>query len=405
MAHFNTCPGGDETGVGGLGPTTTSSTTSPTPTDTPDGPFLDIDLPPFCADMAKYPTVQSVLDSGLTTNCFDYYLLNSMASNMSGSLSDYQKIMKDGYTDKFSAYKKQVISQRYWTFNDDIWSPSKQDTYWTCLEDHGGDNKTVSCGGTPAGDNYYYAAKDSLCDDLDKNFGLDCKAISQTSGGYNPPGHQCGIHGCLGPAESTIYYPTFDETYGDVFDPSTTLSKSLDGYADIADWMEDSASQASVYTYYGSIADTIDGSSTIVFSLSAAVIAMQQIADIGEKAAADARKELIVGFLTGFLLLIPGLGELTEGTEALVQVGRVLRTLDVAGNAALDVYSVVDDPANAGMAILSFISVAKHFRNEEGFSSAAHRFRNSGDGFIKSLGKDVSENVGKVTKKRNSCAW
>ncbi len=57
-----------------------------------------------------------------------------------------------------------------------------------------------------------------------------------------------------------------------------------------------------------------------VFTVQAAVEAMQQVADVGEQAAEEQKKETIMAFIMAFLLVVPGIGEAVEGIDILAQV-------------------------------------------------------------------------------------
>lgn len=134
-----------------------------------------------------------------------------------------------------------------------------------------------------------------------------------------------------------MYYPDLDMNFP-VLDPSALITQSLANYTGFSDWLAESAGAAQAYMFPEMDSDVVDGSSTLVFSLQASVQAMQQVADVGEQAEKEQRKEMILAFITAFLLMVPGIGEVADGVEALAQVGQLAKLVDEAGNSALGIW-------------------------------------------------------------------
>lgn len=361
---------------------------------------------PDCNNARNYNSMDDILnDHSIPDSCMNMYIMNAMSQTMSESLSSYQDIMSDGYKDKYSAYAREVRGQGYSAWQD-VWGKD-QNTYWNCFETQKGKNKTVSCGGTPGGSAYYYVLKDqdSFCDDMESQYNLDCDWVTQEVGNYSDPGSggiPCERFGDC-PDDGSIYYPNLEANFP-VLDPSALITQSLANYSDFADWLDDSAFTAQIYMFPGMDADTVDGSSTLVFSLQASVQAMQQVADVGEQAAQAQKKEMILAFITAFLLMVPGIGEAADGVAALAQVARIAKLVDVAGNSALGIYGAVQDPKSAPMAVAGILFGGLALRDESAWGTAASEARSMSQDVIESMGDGVAAGMAKVKQTCKECS-
>lgn len=361
---------------------------------------------PDCPNADNYHTVDDIIaDSSIPDFCMNMYLMNALSETLSASLQNYTDIMKDGYDGKYNAYAREVRGQGYWAWQD-VWGDD-QNTYFTCLETEKGKNKTVSCGGTPGGSDYYYVVKDetTFCNDLDSKYNLDCSWITWTSGSYSDPGQggiPCERFGDC-PDDGTIYWPNLDDNFA-VFDPSELITASLSNYTGFSNWLDASAQAAQGYMFPPLDGDAVDASSTMVFSVQSAVQAMQQVADVGAQAEAEQRKEMILAFITAFLLIIPGVGEAADGVAALAAVARIAKLVDVAGNSALSIYGAVEDPSSAPMAVAGILLGGFALRDESAWGKAATESRTMSKDLIDSLGEGVSTGMGKVKQTCKECS-
>lgn len=360
---------------------------------------------PTCLNYAKYKTMdQIVADSSIPSNCVNTYILNVLSANMTGSLSTYQNILNDGYSGKYDAYARQVRSQGYWSWQD-VWD--NQNDYWNCLQTQSGKNVSVTCTnviGTPG--NYYYVLKNqtSFCQMLENQYALNCAWINTVVMPYHTTG---GGIACekFGECESggTMYWPNL-ETNFPVLDPSQAITSGLSNYTNFSDWLADTTALANIYMNPASNADVVDASSSVVFGLSGSVQAMQTVADVGEQAEEEQRKETILAFITAFLLIIPGVGEAVDGIDALAAVASIAKLVDFAGNAALSIYGVVNDPSSAPMAVAGILFGAVGLRDESAWGSAATKSRTMSQDVIKSMGTAVTYGMGKVKQACKECS-
>lgn len=368
-----------------------------------NAPYVE---PPDCFDGDKYRNVDDVLaDSSIPDFCMNVYLLQALSVTLSESLNNFTDIMNDGYKGKYKAYVDMVHSQGYWAWNDHVWGD--QNTWWNCLQEDNGKNKSVSCGTARGGQAFYYVVKDeaTFCDNLSSQYNLDCNWITMITGSY----HGAGVGGiaCEEDGEcqdtGTVYEPDFDDNFP-VLDPGALITQSLTNYTMFSDWLAESASMATVLLFMASDADAVDAASTMVFSVQAATQAMQQVADVGKEAEQEQKKDMIMAFLTAFLLILPGVGEVADGVAALAQVARVAKMVDVAGNAAMGIYSAVEDPKSAPMAVAGILLGGLALRDDMAWGKAAATTRTMSQDLISSMGDGVAAGMGKIRKSCKECS-
>jgi hypothetical protein len=130
---------------------------------------------------------------------------------------------------------------------------------------------------------------------------------------------------------------------------------------------------------------------------------MQTVAEDGEEAIEEQRKRTIVAFVTAFLLIVPGVGEAAGAALAAAWVGRLAALVDVAGNTALGIYSIVEDKTNAPGEVVGILFGFLGARNNFGWGNAAKKSRAIDDVVFKKLGDFVASGVLKSRKLVNKC--
>ncbi|CAI6334319.1 unnamed protein product [Periconia digitata] len=379
-------------------------TVTNTTTDNEDGDFAG------CLDQDKYKTLDDVLgDLQFPVVCMSVYVLNAVSTVMSDALEKFTAIMADGYQAKYNAYKILVHNQAKLAWEN--LRNSHLDDLWNCFEVHNGANQSIGCGRFNNGGNYYYVEKDpdNFCHKLDMDYNLDCSWIVQSVISYRDPavngGANCEKTGVNCPINGQMFFPDLDLNFA-VADPGAAISQSLGNYTDLSSWLDDSAI-SSGFGMLGPLEDDIiDGASMTVFTVQAAVEAMQQVADVGEEAAEEQKKETIMAFILAFLFVVPGIGEAVEGIDILAQVATITRLIDFAGNTAVDLYGIVEDPSSAPMAIAGILLGVGNLRdrNTDAWEEAAQIRRKMDDAVVGSMGKTVSDGMGKIKKLVKECS-
>lgn len=70
-------------------------------------------------------------DNSIDDNCRPLYILQFLQTNITNSLSSYDKLMKDGYDGKFNTYSKAVVSGAPKDVNDFVTGHGND--YFTCM--------------------------------------------------------------------------------------------------------------------------------------------------------------------------------------------------------------------------------------------------------------------------------
>ncbi|KAF7157662.1 hypothetical protein CNMCM5623_002036 [Aspergillus felis] len=107
----------------------------------------------------------------------------------------------------------------------------------------------------------------------------------------------------------------------------------------------------------GSATDAVVAYSMPILQLAEAISSMKDIKDIGEKAKEEAKKELIFKILSIVFMVIPFVGEaLGPLIGSAATVARIALLIGEAGNGALTVADIIEDPSSAPFAILGLIA-------------------------------------------------
>ena len=94
-----------------------------------------------------------------------------------------------------------------------------------------------------------------------------------------------------------------------------------------------------------------------IFQMSEAISSMKEIKDIGAKAAADAKRNLIFKILTIIFMVLPFVGEaLGPLVGSVAAIARIALLISEAGNVAITIADIVADPSSAPFAIMGLIA-------------------------------------------------
>ncbi|KAH3015121.1 hypothetical protein KXW60_007897 [Aspergillus fumigatus] len=107
----------------------------------------------------------------------------------------------------------------------------------------------------------------------------------------------------------------------------------------------------------GAASDAVVAYSMPVLQLAEAVSSMKDIKDIGEKAKEEAKKQLIFKILSIVFMVVPFVGEaLGPLIGSAASIARIALLIGEAGNGALTVADIIEDPSSAPFAILGLIA-------------------------------------------------
>jgi chitinase len=369
------------------------------PSDPEPGCVIGVPIGP-CWDGYDYHTIDDVENgrADIPDHCVNTYLLNALSETMSAALVKFDTIMADNYEKRYNAFVFMVRGEARNSW-DEIWTLA--DTYWWCYDMVSDEKTWVDCLGT-----FHVAEiweeKEGFCTMLDADYQFDCTLISypettiSENDFCNPRTGFCTTH------DKTSWYPVYDKEF-EVPDPSESITKSLDMYRDYSNWLSSVSASTQIGQFEESEGDVVDASVITVLSVQAAADAMETVSEEGEEAIEERKKETIVAFVTAFLLLVPGVGEAAGAALAVARLGRLAAVVDVAGNSALGIYSIAEDPDNAPGEVVALIFGALGARSNFGWGKAAGKARGIDDAVFDKLGDAVSVGVKKTRKLVNQC--
>ncbi|KAJ5364022.1 Peptidoglycan-binding Lysin subgroup [Penicillium cataractarum] len=251
----------------------------------------------------------------------------------------------------------------YWSLRDD-----KADQFWTDLYTNVGINK----------DNIKFG---------DKQYG-ECE----------PSDEHCWDH------DYEHDYPIpvgYDKS--DVINPKDIVSNARDKLNGLAPQLDDALRQMRNWLYLPSGDDLADAISLPVFMISDAVDSMEKIKDIADEIQEEQRKAIILGFLSALFFFIPVVGEVVGSFVELANIGRIISLVGATGNAALDIYTIVNDPANAPLAIFSLVLAPLAITDIVALSKAAGVRRGMSSDTLRAFGDVVNAKLDTITRIKNVC--
>jgi hypothetical protein len=189
----------------------------------------------------------------------------------------------------------------------------------------------------------------------------------------------------------------------DVANPKDIVSKGLSNAKTLGPQINSIITQLRLDGWFGNGAELIDSISMPIFMLASATENMAQVEQIADKITEEEKKAFIIAFLSAIFLIIPVIGEVVGSVAELADVGVILGLLGAAGNAATDIYTIVDDPNNAPLAIFDLILSPLALADVATISKAANLRRAMSADDVAKLGDKISSRMKTVEKAKGSC--
>ena len=189
----------------------------------------------------------------------------------------------------------------------------------------------------------------------------------------------------------------------DVTNPKTLVQKALENSNGLADQLQWAVLDLQNDCYGGDPSALVDAVSLPVIMIAQAVDSMAEVAEVAEKIDEEKRKALILAFIGAILFLVPIAGEILGSVAELADIASIIAIMGVVGNAALDVYNVIDDPKNAPLAIFSLILEPLALLDLVKIQKAANIRRGMSDADVAKLGGKVASRMGTVKKLIGAC--
>jgi hypothetical protein len=206
-------------------------------------------------------------------------------------------------------------------------------------------------------------------------------------------------------ADGFDYSIVMPNGYGinDVANPKDVVSKALSLGGDLGPQISSVAEQIKLLAYMDNMADVVDAVSMPVLMFVQAVYSMQQVADTANQIDAEKRKAIILAFVGAILFFIPIVGEVAGTIEGIGDLAAILSLVGDAGNAAMDIYTLVADPQNAPLAIMGLIFAPAALADAANILKAANIRRGLEDSEIAKLGTKISDGMGTIRKINGKC--
>ncbi|KAJ5912114.1 Glycoside hydrolase family 71 [Penicillium subrubescens] len=333
-----------------------------TPDDAPCGLDYDSEDCPgdFPCDFSiNYSSLDALeADIGmLDPYCVDFYMLSALYGELETTLANYTSIADTtNYDDDFKEYakymKEQVQPQLMYFMNisEVIGSPNGVgNRFFECTYNFNGINKSrTACPDEYIGSDQqthiiYYDIMDreGFFANLTADIGVEPDWVTLDGGLF------------LGTKEVPYYGTSRPDC--NVSDPRDIMKQALPNIPNLQLSIILTLLNIASGGFDGVIDDVVQSIATAVFTLGELVDRIYNVVDIGEKVAAEEKKEKILQIIGGVFMALPflgplsGLGDIIEGFDAL------LALTGTVANEAFDIYTIVQNPESAPVAILSML--------------------------------------------------
>ncbi|CAK7209595.1 hypothetical protein SCUCBS95973_000493 [Sporothrix curviconia] len=198
----------------------------------------------------------------------------------------------------------------------------------------------------------------------------------------------------------------FPNGYGvaDVANPKNIVQSGLNKSANLPGQIADALLVLRTNSYLGgSDLDLVDAVSLPVLLTAQGVESMSVVVQTADKIEEAEEKAIILAFLSAILFFIPIAGEVAGAFAEIGSIVAILDTIGVIGNAALDIYTVVSDPQNAPLAIVSLILAPLGLADVATVARAARIQRTMKPEDLAKLGERVGARMNKIKTVTGKC--
>ncbi|KAJ5181910.1 hypothetical protein N7449_012057 [Penicillium cf. viridicatum] len=149
--------------------------------------------------------------------------------------------------------------------------------------------------------------------------------------------------------------------------------------------------------------DLVDALSLPVSMVADAVDGMEKVEEIGEETEEAKWEAILMAFLTVIFFFIPVIGEVAGAVSSMAAIGRIVALLGEVGNVALNIYTIVDDPDNAPLAMFGLILSPLALTDAVAISRAASARRSMSADDVSKLGEGLNERLSKINNIKDVC--
>lgn len=189
----------------------------------------------------------------------------------------------------------------------------------------------------------------------------------------------------------------------DVANPKSVAQQGLNNSANLPDQIQDVVNSLKGFAYPGDAYQVIDAVSLPIMMVAHGVESMSQVIQTADKIEEEERKALILAFIGAILFFVPIAGEVLGSVAELADIASIISIVGTIGNAALDVYTIVDDPDNAPLAIVDLIMAPLALADVAVIAKASNIKRGMTAEDLAKLGDRVGERMAKIDKVTGVC--
>ncbi|KAL9573156.1 hypothetical protein ACKAV7_002841 [Fusarium commune] len=433
----------------------------------PDGDDDLPDTTPLAACSATYSTFEDLdaHASSIPQHCVAQYTITVLKALLTETLNNYTTLLNEGYDKKFGIYSKAVAgsaSQSLLGFIDDHGNDYATCTVAEtsiCCKACNNDKKSDSYCDYCFDGKCYHECNVLGCtnkrDDVQPSQELIVKTVNESE--PCPPNYSKRGYGPDNPYEQTVYW-TWKNSSGffadlelntgipksktkmgnydrmnscapsakadddcwsigmyynvplingysasDVANPKEVVSKGLDKIKGLPTQIDQVLTTLQLNGYLGDDMELIDSLSLPILMLASATENMGTVVQIADKITEEERKAFILAFLSAIFLIVPVIGEVVGSIAELTDIGTVMALLGAAGNSAVDIYTVVDDPKNAPLAIFDLILAPLAIADIATITKVANIRRGMKEADIAKLGGPVKRRTDIIDKVKGVC--
>ncbi|KAL9622388.1 MAG: hypothetical protein Q9160_003231 [Pyrenula sp. 1 TL-2023] len=189
----------------------------------------------------------------------------------------------------------------------------------------------------------------------------------------------------------------------DVTNPKDIISNGLANLTGLNGQMTDILDDMRNGFFHDSGSDIIDAVALPVTMVMEAIETMESVVETADEIEEEQRKGIILAFLGALLFFIPFVGEVLGSVAGLANLARIVAVLATAGDAAMNIYTIVDDPANAPLAIFGLVLGPLGLANMGNVAKAASLRRGMKAEDVAKMGKNVGPKMDIINKCTGMC--
>ena len=420
--------------------------------------------PPSCDNTYKTLDDLDAAAGSIPYECKAIYVVSTLANMLGDAITSYNDMINNGYAGKFKTYSHAVADHADQTVHDYV-NKNGNKTFSCVVSEMSMCCDICKKQGDPDHDCKYCFEKGDCYYDCDPVGGNNCEGIGKqinykfskhnepcppdySQRGHNPNDHSNSVYWTLQSDKSDSFFADLaadtgipkekikfedwnrgnlcppsakkdDECWGlgydygmasptgykaaDVQDPKTVVQKALGNSHSLAEQIQDALSDLRTDCYAGNPMELVDAVSVPTLMVVQAVASMDEVEDVADKIDEAKRKALIMAFASALLFLVPVAGEVLGAFAELGSIGAIVTTLGVAGNVAMDIYSIVEDPHNAPLLIFQLILEPLALANVGSVAKMANIRRGMSEAQVLKLGGKVADRMKIIQKITGAC--